>query len=213
MTLSIAQTPPATAAVDALVIGVIPKGKGVELAAHGLDPADEKAVLAAPKPLKATGKAGEIHRLTGIAGVKAPLVVTVGLGEIRETGPDLETLRRSVGSAVRALAGNGKAAIVVPADETTLRAIALGARLAAYEFTAFKSKPSAGPAPVKQLLLLLPCAPTKAHKQVVNEVNAIAAAVDLTRDLVNTPPNALPPAKLAKAAREAVAELPVKVTI
>ena len=213
MTLSIAQTPPAAAAVDALVIGVMPKGKGVELAGHGLEPATEKALLAALKPLKATGKAGEVHRVTGIDGVKAPLVVTVGLGPLAQSGPDLESIRRSVGSAVRALAGNAKAAIVVPADETMLRAIALGGRLAAYEFTAFKSKPSAGSAPVKQLLLLLPCAPAKAHKQIVNEVNAIADAVDLTRDLVNTPPNALPPAKLAKAARDAVAELPVKVTI
>ena len=212
MTLSLAATAPATTTADALVIGIVPKGKGIELAAPALPAPVAKAVLAALKALGATGKAGEVTKLAGIDGVKAPVIVTLGLGDL-SSGPDLESIRRSNGGAIRALAGSKKAAIIAPPEPQLLRAVAMGARLAAYEFTAFKSKPKNGSAPVQDIVLLLPSAPTKEQKAIVAEVDAVAAAVDLTRDLVNTPPNALPPAKLAKAARDAVAELPVKVTV
>ncbi len=63
------------------------------------------------------------------------------------------------------------------------------------------------------ITVLLPAAPTPEQKQAVKEVAAVASAVNLTRDLVNTPPNALHPSVLAAAAVLAVDGLPVDVTI
>ena len=47
----------------------------------------------------------------------------------------------------------------------------------------------------------------------VSRAKTLAGAVNLARDLVNTPPNHLPPSVLAEAARAAVADLPVEVTV
>jgi leucyl aminopeptidase len=47
----------------------------------------------------------------------------------------------------------------------------------------------------------------------VKDVAVVAAGVNLTRDLVNTPPSALTPAMLAAAAVGAVHDLPVEVTV
>jgi leucyl aminopeptidase len=102
-------------------------------------------------------------------------------------------------------------AIGSPAGRTAECAIA--ARLAAYSFTAFKGRDVEKSAlPAKRLTLLVPGA-TAADRAAVSHANAVADSVALVRDLVNTPPNALPPAALADAAREAVKGLPVKVKV
>jgi len=212
MTLTLSAAAPATIATDALVIGMMPKsrGKGVELAAHGLTSAQSARVLAALTALGATGKPGEVLTLPGVTGIKATTIVGLGLGDLR-TKFDAERLRRAVGTCVRALAGRKRIAIIASAEPSLLRPIAEGARLAAYDFSAFKSK--RGTAPVNAITLVVGCAPTPELKELIADVEAIGDAVCLARDLVNTPPNALPPAEFAKRAKDAMAGLPVKVTI
>jgi leucyl aminopeptidase len=61
--------------------------------------------------------------------------------------------------------------------------------------------------------VLLPQAPTAEQKQAAKDVVTVASAVNLTRDLVNTPPNALPPTALVASAVAAVDGLPVDVTV
>ncbi|MBU6243990.1 MAG: leucyl aminopeptidase [Actinomycetales bacterium] len=222
MTLALATTSPATTACDALVIAVMPQGpatpegSGVELAAHGLPDAALTAISSALTALGAKGKPGEVTRIPSVPGVKAPVVIAVGVGNLRAT-IDTENLRRAVGAAIRSAVGMRKVAIVAAPQEDLLAATAMGARLAAYDFTDFKGKGSAkataGSSPVASIVLLVPGPATAAQKRLIADTEVIGDAVCLARDLVNTPPNALPPAKLALAAKDAVAGLPVKVTI
>ena len=103
MTLSLAQTTAATTACDALVVGALPKSKGVEIAAHGFTEEQLQEIATKAGALGSTGKSGEVTKLTGVTGVKAPLILVVGLGDLRKT-LDLEALRRANGNAVRSLA-------------------------------------------------------------------------------------------------------------
>src|SRR5206468_8253803 len=71
-----------------------------------------------------------------------------------------------------------------------------GSLLGAYEFTAYKSDlPADRPAPPASVELVVPDA--GAAKGPLARVRAVADAVTLVRDLVNTPPNDLYPAELA----------------
>ncbi|GDX31472.1 putative cytosol aminopeptidase [Actinomycetes bacterium] len=212
MTLTLAQTPPKTTNCDALLVAVRPKGRTVEVASRGLTAALTKAVTDATGALGATGKSGEVTKIGGLSGFNAQMIVAVGLGDPKAQD-DLEAIRRAYGNAIRALGGLKKVAILADPQPAHLQATAMGAQLAAYSFTAFKSKTDPKSAPPASIVLLLSGPGTAAQKLAVAEVNIISSAVDLTRDLVNTPPNALPPIALAAAAKKAVTGLPVTVTI
>ena len=211
-TLQISHAAPATTAADALVVGAISRGKTVALVESHVPSAVGTRILKAAIALGATGAAGEVTKLTGIAGIKAPVVVVVGLGDATKA-TNAESVRRSYGSAIRALAGTKKVALVAPTNTDQLEAAITGARLAAYSFTAFKTKNGKNSAPVQSLLFLTAHKPTESERELITRATVIARAVDLTRDLVNTPPNVLPPATLAAEAKAAVAGTPVKVTI
>ena len=211
MTLTLAATSPAATVCDALLIGISPaKGKAVDVYAHGLSAAQSRKLAEAFASAGASGKAGEVTRIPAQTGIKAKTIVAVGLGEFR-TMKGFESFRRSMGTAVRSLAGSKKIAIIATPDIPHLRPMALGAQLAAYSFTEHKGK-STGASPVPSIVLLVPGAVTPEQKALIAEINVVSASVFLARDLVNTPPNALPPIALAKAAKDSVAGLPVKVT-
>ena len=81
-------------------------------------------------------------------------------------------------------------------DDERLHAVGEGSLLGAYEFTAYKSAlPADRPAPPRSVELVVPDA--GAAEAALARVRAVADAVALTRDLVNTPPNDLFPAELA----------------
>jgi leucyl aminopeptidase len=88
------------------------------------------------------------------------------------------------------------AAVGGPPDADRLHAVGEGALLGAYEFTAYKSEPAADrSAPPTSVELVVPAAAEA--KAPLARVRAVADAVTLVRDLVNTPPNDLFPAELA----------------
>ena len=210
MTISLAANAPAATAADALLIAVMPKGKGVELAAHGFTATQAKRIAETLAALGATGKAGEVTKAPPITGMKAKLIVGVGVGDLRKAF-DAEAVRRAHGNAIRACGGMRKVAVVAAPQPELLKDATIALRLGAYEFTAFKSK---GKATMPTgIVLLVPGAVTPEQRAALEEGTVIADGVTLVRDLVNTPPNALPPSALAAAAKDAVAGLPVKVTI
>ena len=213
MTLTVTATAPAATICDALVVAIAPgKGERLTLVSHGFSSAQQASILEALESVGASGKSGDITKIPGGSGIKAILIVAVGLGDAKKQDED-EAVRRAYGNALRALTGRGKVAIVAPKDDDDFRAIAMGARLATYQFTTFKSKKPKGAQPAASIVLLVPRSVSATERRIANEVNVIADAMNLTRDLVNTPPNALPPVALAKAATDAVSALPVKVTI
>lgn len=140
-----------------------------------------------------SGKAGELAKLPTFGAVSAPLLVAVGLGE----EPGLEGLRRAAGAAVRSLAGTSRAALALPAGTAEeAEAVALGALLGAYTFARYRTN-GEQKAPVAELTVV-----SEQSGGVAERAGVLAESVALVRDLVNTPPSDLWPARFAELAEE-----------
>jgi leucyl aminopeptidase len=185
---------------DALVVGVhaSPGGPQAAPGAEGLDQALGGRLGSTLTSMGFSGKAGETAKLPTFGALPAPLVVAVGLGDAPETGAyDLEALRRAAGAAARELAGTARAALALPArTEAEAEAVALGGLLGAYAFTKYRTN-GAAKAPVAELTLLSEAA---GAAEAVRHAATLAESVTLVRDLVNTPPSDLWPARFAEIA-------------
>ena len=173
---------------DAVVVGVRP-GTGRGRLAPGAAPIDAAfggRLGDALDALRARGKAGEISRIPTLGAAPFPLVVAVGLGP-EGTAP--ESLRRAVGAAVRGLADYATVHIAIDGDA---QAIAEGALLGSYAFTAYKSAP-----PKPALRRITVSADGRDGRTRLARARTIADAVNAVRDLVNTPPNDLYPETFA----------------
>lgn len=200
---------------DALVVGVSGPSESPPVVAENpaLSKAFRGAAESALRTVGASTAVGDVTKLAGVSGAAAPVVLAVGLGPGRT--PDVESLRRAAGSAVRALAGTATVAVALPSpDAAAVAEIAMGSLLGAYTFTRYRSSdPGKLKAPVTTLLLLTPAAKDKAARAAVARAEVVARAVHLTRDLINTAPGDLHPADLADAAVAAAAGLPVEVEV
>ncbi|WP_436522240.1 leucyl aminopeptidase [Actinoplanes sp. HUAS TT8] len=217
--LSLVDTDPAELAVDAIVIGLHsqPDQDGALLPASGAESiaaAFDGKLTATLALLGASGAPGEVTKLATLGTIAAPLVVAVGLGdEPSGSAPDLETLRRGAGAAVRALAGSASVALALPLPDDAdappvLRATLEGALLGGYRFAGYKTKPQKGRRePVAELRIHVPDAADEAAAAELTRAAVVGRAVRLARDWVNMPPNELRPAgfadRVAEAAREA----------
>ncbi|WP_225850835.1 leucyl aminopeptidase [Streptomyces sp. HPF1205] len=214
--LTLSTSSAAALRADAVVVGVIKGPKGPRLApgAEAVDSAFDGGLAATLETLGATGGEGEVTKLPAPAGVKAAVVVAVGLGETPEdgSGPDAEALRKAAGSAARALAGAKKAAFALPAAEAAdVEAVGTGALLGAYAFTAYQA--DGGKAPLGEVAVVGAKPRDKAHKAAVERAAAVASEVNRARDLINTPPNDLTPKAFAAAVKDAAKEFGLKVEV
>jgi leucyl aminopeptidase len=209
--LSLVDTDPAELAVDAIVIGLHsqPDDGGALLPAAGAESiaaAFDGRLISTLALLGASGAPGEVTKLATLGTIAAPLVVAVGLGdEPSGSAPNLETLRRGTGAAVRALAGSATVALALPLPDDpdapgVLRAILEGALLGSYRFAGYKTKPQPNRRePVSALQVHVPDAADQAALGEVRRAESVGRAVRLTRDWVNTPPNQLRPPQFADA--------------
>jgi len=189
---------------DAVVVAV---GKGPDgvLPTPGAEAVDRLLggrLLPALADLGARGGEDEVTRLPSFGNGPFPVVAVVGLGAPDASGAySNESLRRAAGAASRALAGRRSVVSLLAAvggtpDAERLHAVGEGSLLGAYEFTAYKSDLKANrPAPPAEFTVVVPGA--AAAENALRRVRAVADAVTLVRDLVNTPPNDLFPAELA----------------
>ncbi|WP_426363510.1 leucyl aminopeptidase [Streptomyces sp. E-08] len=207
----------ATLRADALVVGVAKSGKTLVVApgAEAVDKAFEGRLAAVLETLGASGAEGEATKLPSPAGLKAPVVLAVGLGAAPEDGEsfDAETLRRAAGTAARTLTGTKKAAFALPilAVEDAA-AIAEGALLGAYAYTAYQENADAKK-PLAEVALLGAKPRDKAYKAAAERAQAVAEEINRSRDLINQPPNDLTPAAFAAAAQAAGKEHGLKVQV
>jgi leucyl aminopeptidase len=155
------------------------------------------------------GKAGQVVKLPTAAlpgEWAAPVLAVVGLGPAPDATPEPtpldEILRRAAAAGVRALAGTNTVGLAFGYDQPgQLYAIALGARLGAYQFTEYLRPDKLAPA---RLLLAVATAggkPTKEQDAAVNRATSVAHAVRDARDLVNLPAGDLSPLQVADKAR------------
>ncbi|WP_156721928.1 leucyl aminopeptidase [Streptomyces apocyni] len=222
---------------DAIVVGVAKGAKGPVLApgAEGVDKAFDGKLASVLETLGASGGEGEVTKLPSPAGLKAPVVLAVGLGAVPEKDETYGTdeLRRAAGAAARALAGVKKAAFALPVDEPAdVEAIAEGAALGGYSFDAYKdngngksdadAKGKGGKkakdgkdakGPLGEAVLLGGKPRDKAFKAAVARATAVTEEMNRCRDLVNTPPNDLYPEAFAAVAQAAGKEHGIKVQV
>jgi leucyl aminopeptidase len=206
--VTLTKTTMASVKADALLIGIAQGAKGPELAAGAadVDKAFKKKLLAALHTLGATGKANEVVKLATLGATASPQLMAVGLGPVAGKGSsyDHETLRRATGTAMRALAGTKRVATSLalanggrPED---VRAVTEGAVLGGYVFTRYRTE---APKTVDAVTVVVDNPRDKAVKAAHAQGVAVAGAVTLARDLVNTAPADLGPAELAQAAVDA----------
>lgn len=229
--LTLSTSSAATLRADAVVVGVAKGAKGPVLApgAEAVDKAFGGKLATVLETLGATGAEGEATKLPAASGLKAPVVLAVGLGKAPAKGDgfDAEALRRAAGVAARALAGSKKGAFALPVEDAAdAAAIAEGALLGAYAYDksrtdgaksnakgdkAEKDKKDNGP--LAEVALLGGKPRDKAYKAAAERATALAAEVNRARDLINTPPNLLDPASFAAAAVTAAKEHGLKTEV
>ncbi|MFE1576049.1 leucyl aminopeptidase [Streptomyces fradiae] len=219
--LTLSTTGAATLRADALVVGVAKaadSGKGLVLApgAEAVDSAFDGKLAAVLETLGAAGAEGEVTKVPSPSGLKAPLVLAVGLGQAPEKDEayGAEALRRAAGSAARALSGVKKAGFALPVEAAEdVAAVAEGALLGAYAFTAYQERGKDAKGPVGEVAVLGAKPRDKAAKAAAERALALAEEVNRARDLINTPPNDLTPEAFAAVATAAGKENGVKVQV
>ncbi|WP_406093509.1 leucyl aminopeptidase [Kitasatospora purpeofusca] len=214
--LSVSTSAAASLRADALVIGVAKGSKGIVLApgAEAVAEAFEGKLTEVLATLGATGAEGEAVKVPAPAGLKAALVLAVGLGDAVEGGYDLEALRRAAGVAARTLAGGKKVALALPAESAEeVEAVALGALLGTYAFGTYKQNGNGGKEPVGELLVLSTRKGSKDAKAAVERALAVGEEMNRARDLVNTAPNDLTPKSFAAIAQAAGKDHGLKVEV
>ncbi|WOI59719.1 leucyl aminopeptidase [Streptomyces fradiae] len=219
--LTLSTTGAATLRADALVVGVAKAadgGKGLVLApgAEAVDSAFDGKLAAVLETLGAAGAEGEVTKVPSPSGLKAPLVLAVGLGQAPEKDEayGAEALRRAAGSAARALSGVKKAGFALPVEAAEdVAAVAEGALLGAYAFTAYQERGKDAKGPVGEVAVLGAKPRDKAAKAAAERALALAEEVNRARDLINTPPNDLTPEAFAAVATAAGKENGLKVQV
>jgi leucyl aminopeptidase len=210
--ISIKSGPVAEVAADAVIVGVYKDGEGIALSpgAAAVDEALGGTLAETLGALGATGAAEETTRVATAGKLAAPLVVAVGLGEAGDGevvgASGLEDLRRSVGAAVRSLAGKRRAAIALAGSGVeVLGATAEGAAFGAYAFDGLKTGDAASrKAPVAEIVLVTTAAPDAEAEAAAERARVLGTALNAVRDLINTPPSHLYPQAFAEAAEDAV---------
>lgn len=192
------------AAIDADVLVVAIERVDDDLAVVALGDVVNRSLRDAARAVGHTGKAEEAARIPAPAGVRATSVLLVGLGELGELG-DLgerrdgahvpSRLRRAAGAALRSLDSVATVAVALPVqDAADAEAVATGALLGAYRYTAYRSD-AARKDPVRTIIVAAP----EAARPGIHRADVVARAVGAARDLVNQPPLDLYPESFAQA--------------
>ncbi|GAA0714439.1 leucyl aminopeptidase [Dokdonella soli] len=210
MTLKFATTTdaPESAATPCIVVGLF-EDRTLSAAATRVDEKSGGAIKRLVESGDATGKPGTSTLLFGLAGIAAPRVLVIGLGEQKKV--DAAAFNRVAGDAARALKGLPIDAAVsylteidVPDRDSAwkLRSAALAADNQAYRYTAtFKAK-DAPKTPQLESIAFAAAANDANVARALTEATAIANGVRFARELGNLPPNICNPAFLAAQAKQ-----------
>jgi leucyl aminopeptidase len=147
-----------------------------------------------------TGKNGSSLDIIAPAGLKASRLVVIGAGKAADK-PDLIKLGGSVMGKIPASAT--EATVLLEAGSGPLRPeqaadVALGMRLRAYAFDRYKTRRKEDEDPAQRARLTLGVGNVPGVRKAWADREAVAAGVELARDLVNEPPNVLFPVEFAR---------------
>ncbi|KAB1644179.1 leucyl aminopeptidase [Gulosibacter chungangensis] len=194
-------------AADTLTVVPVLQGEELELLGSsdlGLD-AERLAAL------NVSAKAGATQRILVAAehGEGEAPVLLLGIGDERTR----ESLRRAAGVAARALSNVSDVTYDL-ADVTAeeVEAIATGHALGGYVFDRFKSAPSDEADSTSGQRVAINAAPAEGQAALA-KARVVSESVALTRNLVNTPPNALVPEEFADRVAAEFADSAVSVEV
>ncbi len=149
-----------------------------------------------------TGKTGEFNVFFTRDVIAAKRLAVVGLGKRDEA--TTATLREAMGTAVRKLRDR-KIRVIASALHRALNpasksvaAVVEGAVIGEWDGGTYKS-PDSRPSPIDRLILLAPDSDTEIEAAALRG-RILGESINLTRDLVNEPPNELSPERLAERA-------------
>ena len=197
---------PASAQADCVVVGAFADGS-LGPSANALDTASNGRLAALVARGDVSGKIGRTTLLQDLAGVASPRVLVVGLGEPEKFA--VPQYLKAIGDAVRALrVGPVRHALLTLPELPVkgrdagwaLRQAAIAADHAAYEYTATRSKKA------EVTLQSIAFRGDAALEGEIARGRAIAAGVQLARELGNLPPNICNPAYLAAQSVKLAAE-------
>lgn len=202
-TVTVTSSPVGSQPADVLVVGVI-AGIDGPITALGAGPvaAHLAEILTT---FGVTGAQGEAIRLPAPPESSAGVILAIGLGA-EPAAADPETLSRAAGVAARTLAGTSTAVLALPAAASIttpdpIEAMALGALLGAYEFTAYRTHAHScaqrKPPPLITLIIHSPHPDALASAR---RATILAEELNRARDLINTPANDLTPERFAATA-------------
>ena len=199
---------PAAATVDCVVVGAFGDGS-LTPAAQALDAASGGRIAALVGSGDVSGKTGRTALLHDLAGVAAPRVLVVGLGDAAKFG--VPQYIKAVGDAARALrTGVVKSALFTLSEVAVkdrdaawnVRQAAIAADHACYRYLATLGEKNKKRDEKGVERFELPGSDKAALAQGI----AIAAGVQFTRELGNLPPNVCNPAYIAQQAQEFAAK-------
>lgn len=191
-----------TVDADCVVVGIHTNG-GLTASASALDSASNGALTRLIQRGDLTGKAGSTTVLHDLAGVTAPRVLVVGLGDAAKLSAS--SYIKAIGAAVKALKTGAAQRVALTLSELAvpgrdsawaIRQAVIAADHAAYRYSATFGHKKAETGGVAQIAVSGDDAAALATGI------AIAAGVEYARELGNLPPNICTPAYLAQRATE-----------
>ncbi|HVM13573.1 MAG TPA: leucyl aminopeptidase [Egibacteraceae bacterium] len=148
------------------------------------------------------GDLGKVARVPTRGNAAAPALLVVGLGKTADV--TFATLRKGAGAAARHATRDSTLALVLPGEHgvagdtaAAAQAVTEGLALGAYAFTAYRTKDHDTPSLDAVLLLAGEGIEADPVRDGMGVGQVVAEGVNLTRDLVNTPPFAKRPPALA----------------
>lgn len=190
----------ADAAKADIVAFLIDQDGSLPSAAEQIDKASGGLLSEAMTASRFSGKSGQQAFVVLPAGSAAKRAVLVGAGDAKKRND--RALEKLGAGLYKAQANSGYKALdlIVENSEDAAR-IALGAKLAAYRFDAYRTKQKPDQLPsLKEMRFV--CSDSKAAKAAYKPFDAASDGTYFARDLVNMPPNDLYPATYADKLKE-----------
>ena len=197
---------PDSAGFDCVVVGAY-GDKTLTLAGRALDAASGGKLNALVQRGDVSGKTGKTTLLHDLAGITAPRVLVIGLGEAAKFG--VPQYLKAIGDATRALkvGPSGNALFTLSEVEVkdrdsawNIRQAVIASDHASYRYTATLGKKKNDDAGLATLSI------SGSDEQALAQGVAIAAGVAFARELGNLPPNICTPAYLAEQTKKFAAE-------
>ncbi|HVU73096.1 MAG TPA: leucyl aminopeptidase [Mycobacteriales bacterium] len=219
-TLKATASGPAATRADVLVVGLAQDARKRPVLAPGaesVNAAFDGRLARLFADVGASGSNGEVTRIASLGAVGAPAVVAVGLGK-QSKRYEADALRRASGGVARALAGSSRILTTLALvngdepDDATLSAVAEGLLLGAYTFDEFRRDSLEGRKKPIGAATLVVSSP-RAAAAALARATVLADSICLARNLVNTPPDVLPPAAFADRARAIAKEAGLTVEV